>query len=233
MAEIDLVIFDCDGVLVDSEIIACRVDAEELRKIGVPLSDDDVIARFSGVSSKDMRSILEKDYNVALPSNFFDLTAEITADRIRKELQAIPGIAEALQNFPYAKCVASSSLPEKIELSLTKVGLFESFAPYIYSTAIVKHGKPAPDIFLHAAHLFAVPPEKCVVVEDSVAGIMAANAAGMRSIGFYGGGHCGADHPEKLKQTGATVLLGHMNGLLDALAGLKTASPSDARMETL
>lgn len=229
MTDIDLVIFDCDGVLVDSEVIACRVDAEELRKINVPLTDDDVISRFSGVSSKDMKSIIEAEFNTKLPDDFFEKSGKIATDRLKSELREIPGITSAVQSLPYAKCVASSSLPDKIEFCLTKVGLIDCFRPHIFSTSLVKRGKPAPDIFLHAAQVFRVPVERCVVIEDSVAGVSAARAAGMRAIGFHGGAHCDAAHPARLKQAGATVLLEHMNGLLPALEELKARGAQRTR----
>lgn len=229
VADIDLVIFDCDGVLVDSEIIACLVDAAELRKINVELSDDEAISKFSGVSDKDMRSIIEREFNTKLPEDFFEKTSKIAAERLKSELREIPGIKSAVQSLPYAKCVASSSLPAKIDLCLSKVGLIDWFKPHIFSTALVKHGKPAPDIFLYAAQAFGVSPERCVVIEDSVAGVTAARAAGMRSIGFHGGAHCNAQHPARLKQAGATVLLGHMNGLLFTLDEMKTGAAQSVR----
>ena len=183
-----LVIFDCDGVLVDSEPIACRVMARELTALGYPLSPDDCQERFTGVSMKTVMAMIEADWGQALPAGFEDHLRDKDFEAFRAELEPVPGVEEMLADLDIRRCVASSGTPEKIRFTLTVTGLIGAFEPHLFSARMVEHGKPAPDLFLHAAQRMATPPEACIVVEDSVAGIQAARAAGMRVLGFAGGG---------------------------------------------
>jgi HAD superfamily hydrolase (TIGR01509 family) len=213
-----LVIFDCDGVLVDSEPIACRVMARELTALGYPLSPDDCRERFTGVSMKTVMAMIEADWGQPLPAGFENHLRERDFEAFRAELQPVPGVADMLAHLDIPRCVASSGTPEKIRFTLTVTGLIGAFAPHLFSARMVAHGKPAPDLFLHAAERMATPPGSCVVVEDSVAGIEAARAAGMRVLGFAGAGHAGPGYAERLAAAGADTVFTRMPDLPTLLA---------------
>ncbi len=207
-----LLIFDCDGVLVDSEVLSCRIDAEFLTEIGIPYTTDEIAQQFLGVSLKTMIARIEAERDCKLPDDFSERLNSILFARFETDLKPIEGVREAILSLPYPRCVASSSVPERIALSLRVTGLSDLFDD-IFSSTQVPRGKPAPDLFLHAASSMNARPEDCVVIEDSVAGVQAALAAGMRVIGFAGGGHCGPDHTEKLRQAGAPVVIERMADL--------------------
>jgi HAD superfamily hydrolase (TIGR01509 family) len=184
---IELVIFDCDGVLVDTEPIACRVTAQVLTDLGWPLTEAEVVERFVGRS----RASIGGDMLAQLGERGF---AE--ADRriqrlywaaIDAELAPIDGIVDVLAELTLSRCVASSGSHDKMRKTLGRTGLYPYFEGRIFSATEVEHGKPAPDLFLHAARQLGVRPERCVVVEDSRPGVQAARAAGMRSFGYAGG----------------------------------------------
>ncbi|WP_313193608.1 HAD family hydrolase [Shinella zoogloeoides] len=185
----ELVIFDCDGVLVDSEPISITVLVEALAAAGVAMSEAEAHERFLGRSLKSMSEILHDEYGLAIDAAFLEAMRKVLYERFRSELQPIPGVAETVDALGVAHCVASSSQPERIRLSLSVTGLIGRFEPNIFSASMVVHGKPAPDLFLHASAEMGVDPARCVVVEDSPAGIMAAKAAGMRVVAFTGGSH--------------------------------------------
>ena len=210
-----LVIFDCDGVLVDSEALACQVDADLLTELGIPYTRDEIIRQFVGVSLKDMITRIERDRGCTLPADFGETLNRTLYARFESELQPIPGVREAILALPHRRCVASSSLPERIAFSLRLTGLDDLFE-HIFSASEVARGKPAPDLFLHAAARMEMPPAQCLVIEDSTAGVQAARAAGMNVIGFAGGGHCGSDHADKLKAAGASVIVERMSELAHA-----------------
>ncbi|MEJ0067528.1 MAG: HAD family hydrolase [Pseudomonadota bacterium] len=210
---IGLLIFDCDGVLIDSEPIACRVVAETLTDAGYPLETRDIL-EFVGKSSRDMYARLTARFGRKLPD---DLDARL-GTRLRQafaaELKPMAGAEALLQLLSGTRrCVASSSSPERIRHSLGCAGLLGHFDSHLYSASMVAHGKPAPDLFLHAASSMGVEPAQCVVVEDSMPGIEAAVAAGMVPIGFIGGGHCDGTHAARLAQAGAVHLAGAMTAL--------------------
>jgi haloacid dehalogenase superfamily, subfamily IA, variant 3 with third motif having DD or ED len=207
-----LLIFDCDGVLVDSEVLACRLDAEILTGLGFPYSTEEIITQFVGVSLKDMMARIEAAHGRSLPEDFGEHLNRTLFARFEEELQPVPGVRDAILSLPHPRCVASSSTPDRIALSLRVTGLADLFAR-VFSATEVRHGKPAPDLFLHAAAQMGAAPEDCLVIEDSAAGVRAACAAGMRVIGFTGGGHCGPDHAAKLRAAGAPVILERMADL--------------------
>ncbi|AWM87846.1 HAD family phosphatase [Microvirga sp. 17 mud 1-3] len=207
-----LLIFDCDGVLVDSEVLACRLDAEILTGLGFPYSTDEILTQFVGVSLKDMIARIEAEHGRSLPEDFGERLNQTLFARFEEELQPVPGVRDAILSLPYRRCVASSSTPDRIALSLRVTGLTDLFTQ-VFSATEVRHGKPAPDLFLHAASQMGASPETCLVIEDSAAGVRAACAAGMRVIGFTGGGHCGPEHAEKLRAAGAPFILERMEDL--------------------
>ncbi len=207
-----LLIFDCDGVLVDSEVLSCGICGEVLTGLGVPYTGQDIMRQFVGMSLKDMVARIEAERGCTLPDDFRDRVNSEVFRRFEAELQPVPGVREAIQALPFPRCVASSSAPERIALSLRVTGLADLF-DHIFSSTQVPRGKPAPDLFLHAAREMNARPEDCLVIEDSTAGVQAARAAGMRVIGFTGGLHCGPDHAEKLRNAGAPLILERMADL--------------------
>jgi len=199
----DLVIFDCDGVLIDSEVLASRIDAEELSSIGYSITLEEVALRFTGLSAATMRQRVEEEWGRPLPASFELTVQKRIKDSYRAELQAISGIDDLLKRLSLRRCVASSSAPDKLKLGLDITGLWHHFAPHVFSASMVSAGKPAPDLFLYAASQMETEPAHCVVVEDSIAGVRAGIAAGMTVIGFTGGGHCVPDHADQLLASGA------------------------------
>lgn len=213
----ELIIFDCDGVLVDSEMIASRVLAREMTALGYPLTPEQCRARFTGISMGKVMALIEEDWDRKLPENFEEHMREKDFEAFSKELTAVPGVAEMLDDLPLAKCVASSGAPEKIRNSLTVTGLIDHFDGHLFSAKQVTHGKPAPDLFLFAAERMNTPPERCLVVEDAAAGIQGALAAGMRVLGFSGAGHCGPGYEDRLHEAGAETVFDDMRRLGDYL----------------
>jgi HAD superfamily hydrolase (TIGR01509 family) len=199
----ELIIFDCDGVLVDSEMIGCRVEAEVFTAAGFPIEAEEIRRRFIGISFKDQIATLERERGWRVPEPLIQRVREAITAAHGRELTAIAGVADALTAIAQPVCVASSSLPERIRHSLGLVGLVDRFHPNLFSSAMVERGKPAPDLFLHAARAMGAEPKSCVVVEDSVYGVTAARAAGMRAFGFAGASHCRAGHGALLAEAGA------------------------------
>jgi HAD superfamily hydrolase (TIGR01509 family) len=218
-----LLIFDCDGVLVDSEVLSCRIDAEFLTEIGVPYTAEEIARQFLGVSLKTMISRIESERDCKLPDDFSEKLNRTLFARFETDLKPIEGVRDAILSLPFPRSVASSSIPERIALSLRVTGLADLF-DNIFSSTQVARGKPAPDLFLHAASRMNTLPEECLVIEDSIAGVQAARAAGMRVIGFVGGSHCGPGHAEKLRQVGAQVVIERMSDLPGAVQTIKKES---------
>lgn len=183
-----LVIFDCDGVLVDSEPISVSVLVDHLRNAGISLHESEAYSLFLGRSMRAIEALLERDFRLKLTRGQLDDIRTETFRRFRASLRPVSGVAETLPRLPRC-CVASSSGLDRIRLSLSLTGLLEMLEPHIYSASMVARGKPAPDLFLYAAREMGVRQEDCVVVEDSPAGIDAAKRAGMRVFAFIGASH--------------------------------------------
>jgi HAD superfamily hydrolase (TIGR01509 family) len=186
------VIFDCDGVLVDSERISVRIDARVLAELGWPLTEAEVIERFVGRSEAYMISEIEAAIGRRLPPDWEDPFRSLYRVAFEAELEPVDGVIAALDAIASPTCVASSSSHERLRHTLGLTGLLERFNGRIFSAEDVRHGKPAPDLFLHAAASLGADPARCAVVEDSRYGVEAARAAGMRAFG-YAGGLTGAD----------------------------------------
>ena len=217
-SNVDLVIFDCDGVLVDSEVISCRAHAETLTRHGYPITAEQVLERFLGVSDREARQTIEREMGRELPDDFEAQMKQAALQRYTGELGAIPNIGEAIDAIRLPKCVASSGTPEKIHHGLTCAGLYDQLAPHIFSATQVSRGKPAPDLFLFAAEQMKVQPARCLVIEDSVPGVTGGRAAGMTVLGFHGGSHCQPGHAEMLRAAGATATFDDMRTLPDLIA---------------
>jgi len=218
------VIFDCDGVLVDSEVLSLEIELACLAEIGLNYDRHAYVERFLGTGGNEYYGGLDADhrqqFGAPLPDTFKTRLHERYGTEMEARLQAIPGVHDVARGVTGPKAVASSSNIESLEKKLRKTALFDHFAPHIYSAQMVARAKPAPDLFLFAAQKIGVAPEDCVVVEDSKNGVLGARAAGMRVIGFVGGGHCAPHQADKLRAAGAVTVVDHMNQVLRAIAGI-------------
>lgn len=213
-------IFDCDGVRVDSEPLAAEELAATLRGLGLPIGTQRIYDEFLGRSVEVLIETALREHGTDLRPAMPGFAARLEA-AFRRRLGPIRGMAEALQALAGPRAVASSSGPERLALSLRLTGLGRFFGAHVYSAAMVARGKPAPDLFLHAARGIGVAPENCIVIEDSPAGIRAARAAGMRVIGFLGGSHAGqARLAERLAELRPDALIEHAADLPNTLARL-------------
>ncbi len=212
-----LLIFDCDGVLVDSELPVCTAVSEELTRLGYPITPEDVVLRFAGRPEWEMMIEIEREWGRAVPPDYFAAMKHRVDRLFATELEPIDGAREMLAAMQMPRCVASSSAPAKLQQGLQFVGLYDYFAPNIVSARLVARGKPAPDVFVFAAGWMHTPVRQCLVLEDSEPGVRAAVAAGMRVWGFTGGSHCGPDHAARLVAAGAERVLNHMRELPEAL----------------
>jgi len=220
----DAVIFDCDGVLVDSEIIALTVALECLAEIGLVYDKNAYAERFLGHTAADHARGLNADHQQRfgrpLPDGFTEsLTARMWA-AMMDNVHAIAGAYDLLRELALPKAVASGSHPARLERKLRTADLYDFFAPHVYSAQTVARGKPAPDIYLHVAAKIGVAPNRCVAVEDSVNGVTSARGAGMVVVGFTGGGHCTARHDERLRAAGAVEVAAGMDRLQTILRGM-------------
>lgn len=209
----DLVIFDCDGVLVDSEVISCRVHAEALTRHGYPITAEQVRQRFLGRSARDSNLEVERELGHPLP-DAYDTERRVSLQQaLAESVEAIPHVHEAIDAIDMRMCVASSGAHEKIFTTLSRAGLYARFAPHIFSASQVSRSKPAPDLFLFTADQMGVTPARCLVIEDSVSGVRAARAAGMDVIGFAGGSHCRPGDAENLLAAGAMAVIDDLRAL--------------------
>ena len=209
----DLLIFDCDGVLVDSEPIACEVVADVLADSGFPITREEFFTRFAGVSDREMYAQLEAQHARKIGKETRQRVNQEILDALSSRLEPIPGIRAAIDAIDVGKCVASGSDRRRVEASLARTGLLEYFSSCIFTSEQVPYGKPAPDLFLFAASQMNVDAGRCVVIEDSQAGVQAAVAAGMRVLGFIGGSHCRAGRDEVLRRHGAERVFHSMHEL--------------------
>jgi len=189
-----LVIFDCDGVLIDSEIISTSVLVEELARHGIAIEMAHVLEHFIGHPYAVVAGKIEAVAGAPLPASFEGAYRAKLARRFEAELRPMPGIVEVLDRLAVPYCAATSSSPERARQSLCAAGLAERFGERIYTVSMVARPKPAPDLFLLAADAMGAEPKHCIVVEDSDIGIMAAQAAGMQAWQFTGGSHYAASH---------------------------------------
>jgi HAD superfamily hydrolase (TIGR01509 family) len=215
----NLVIFDCDGVLVDSETIFAKVLGECLTEIDCPVSVDEALLLGFGKNRNTLMAAVESRFGRMLPDGFFETMRARTALALERELKPMPGVTELLTTLPAARCVASNGHLPRVRERLALTGLLRHFDPHVFSASQVAAGKPAPDLFLLAAHRLQVAPGACSVVEDSVVGVAAAVAAGMPVVGFCGGSHCPKDHAEALLAAGCSLVFADMARLADHLCG--------------
>ena len=219
----DLVIFDCDGVLVDSEVISCRTHADVLSRHGYPITQEQIFDRFLGRSTRQANSEVEAELGRALPDDFHVQLQDELFRSFEADLDAVPHIHSALDAITQAVFVASSGSHQRMRVTLGRARLYDRFAPNIFSASQVINGKPAPDLFLFAASQMNVPPERCLVIEDSVPGVTGGRAAGMNVLGFHGGSHCRPGYGDSLRAAGATATFDDMRRLRDLIANIGTA----------
>ena len=199
MSRFDLVIWDCDGVLIDSERLAVRTESQILTELGWPLSEADVVERFVGRSSRYMQTVIEEKLGRRV--DWKDQFERRVQEVCERELEPVEGVIDALDAIDIASCVASSSSHAMLKFKLGLTGLAERFVGRIYSADDVAHGKPDPAVFLFAASAMGVAPERCAVIEDSASGVEAGVAAGMNVFAFTGG----VTSAEKLQREGITL----------------------------
>jgi HAD superfamily hydrolase (TIGR01509 family) len=218
-----LTIFDCDGVLIDSEIISAEVNAEHFREIGFEISAAEINERFVGMTGPQIMAVIEEEIGRAVPEDF-ETRVEAEIDRRLARVKPIAGVHDLLDLLDGPRCICSNSSSARLRLSLEATQLWDRFRPYVFSAADVRQGrgKPHPDVFLHAAETFAVDPATVVVIEDSATGVTAASAAGMRVIGFVGGAHTWQGHAERLMDAGAETVVRRLKevpAVVEALRG--------------
>ena len=184
---LELVIFDCDGVLIDSERLGIKVDVQLLHELGWPLSESEVIERFVGRSNREIQLAIELHLGRELPATWESQVEPRYREVFDTELAPVPGVVDALDRITLETCVASSGTHEHLRYTLGVTGLYGRFEGRIFSAEDVRNGKPAPDLFLHAAREMGVDPPRCLVVEDSRSGVQAARASGMRVLAYAGG----------------------------------------------
>lgn len=208
-----MIIFDCNGVLVDSEPLATAIVSQEFMRAGFALTPDVVARYFTGRRQSDMFAEVEIAAARKLPPDFAATVANATLRRFRTELRATPHVGHALSWLRGPKCVASSATLDRMRVSLESTDLIRYFEPNLFSAADVPNGKPSPDLFLLAAARMRVNPADCLVVEDSAVGVAAGVAAGMTVIGFVGGSHAGSKLATSLGTAGARAVISDMRAL--------------------
>ena len=209
----DLVIFDCDGVLVDSELIFARVLAESLIALDFPTTIDEAIKLGFGKNRVTLSAAVSARFGQALPDTFFEAFAARSASAFEHELSPMVGVEDLLAALPMPRCVASNGRLDRVRQRLALTGLLAFFDPHVFSASQVAFGKPAPDLFLFAAQRLGARPADCTVVEDSIPGVEAAIAARMAVVGFCGGGHCPQDHADRLIAAGCSRVFAKMPDL--------------------
>lgn len=222
MSGFDLIIFDCDGVLVDSEIIAAQVESRLLTEAGYPISVEEMGERFAGMTWKNILLQVESEASIPLSASLLDKSEKLLDMRLERDVKIIEGVKFALSRLTTPRCICSNSSSHRLDMMLTKVGLKPYFAPHIYSAKDLgaDRVKPKPDIFLHGAAQFGVSADRVVVIEDSVHGIHGAKAAGMRVIGFTGASHTYPSHADRLTDAGAETVISRMQDLPAVIAAM-------------
>ncbi len=220
----DAVIFDCDGVLIDSETIAHEVEMRAVRGLGLDFDAEICRRKFQGLAVKSWRKFLDEDHRAQLgrplPDLFIENLCNEISGRILSDIRPIDGAVGAVRAFARAKGVASSSPRHELIGKIAGLGLADDFGDHVYSGDDVEHGKPAPDLFLLAASQLGIEPGRCLVIEDSGHGVAAGMAAGMTVWGFVGGPHCSPDQGRHLEQKGARRIFSRMDEIAHALRNI-------------
>jgi HAD superfamily hydrolase (TIGR01509 family) len=223
MSDIDLVIFDCDGVLVDSEVICARVEAELITAAGHAIEADEIMRLYAGLTFKDMLLRIERETGHVFSAALIDEAEPLIDARLAAEVTAIEGVHEAVESVTKPRCICSNSTSHRLQSMLSRTGILPLFEGRIFSgrDPAIARPKPAPDIFVHAARVMKAEPRHCMVIEDSVHGIAGARAAGMRVVGFTGASHSYPGHADLLMEAGAETVIrrwADLPGVVSALA---------------
>ncbi|MEL6947476.1 MAG: HAD family hydrolase [Pseudomonadota bacterium] len=215
MADCELVIFDCDGTLMDSEVIAAEVETDMLREYGATLTTQEFIERFAGTSSFHVKAVMEEELGRHFPDDHKTKVDQAMLERLWREVKAVDGAHGVLDAFDQPRCVCSNAAMEKLKVELSRAELWDRFRPYVFSAKDLDgvEQKPAPDLFLYAAKEFGAQPQACLVVEDSVPGVQGAVAAGMRVVGFTGASHTYPGHADALTDAGAETVIRKLSDL--------------------
>ena len=215
MPACELVIFDCDGTVMDSELMMAEVEVEALAEFGMEMTATEFNTRFAGTSSEKVKEVVEEELGRALPDDHISKVKQKMNDRLWREVKAVPGIMEVLDGFDQPRCICSNAGMDKLKIELSRGELWDRFRPYVFSARDLVNvaPKPRPDIFLHAAKEFNVEPSACIVIEDSITGVTGAKAAGMRVIGFTGASHTYPGHSDDLTNAGAETVIKRLNDI--------------------
>ncbi len=221
---VDLIIFDCDGVLVDSEAIYVAAELEFLASAGLCLDRASYMKDFMGLSlgvwEERLNALMMERTSGRLPSTFFEDLSTFSMAALEEKLTALPGAHREIEALDHPCCVASNAGLSRLIWKLERTGLIDLFSPHIFSAEMVERGKPWPDLFLHAAASVGIDPSGCVVIEDSVNGVRAGKAAGMRVIGFTAGSHCDEGHSVLLEAHGADQVITSYETLRQTITSL-------------
>lgn len=218
MTGTELIIFDFDGVLVDSETMGCQIWSDVFARHGMTVSAQDIMEKYTGKTGTLICSLIEKEYGYHIPDGFLDEVNETTEEIMAKELKTVPGVLETMPNLSVPVCIASGSRPKRLNMCLDVTGLRRFFPDKtVFSSHFVKNGKPAPDLFFFAADKMGVSAKKCLVIEDSSSGIIGAKAAGMKVFGFIGASHCTPERGCRLLESGADLLFDDFTKLPELL----------------
>lgn len=222
MSTPDLVIFDCDGVLVDSEIIAARIEAELLTSAGFPISTEEMSETYAGLTFRDILLKVEEKAAIPLSASLIGQAEALVDQKLASDVRAIEGVHQAVASVTGKKCICSNSRSERIDMMLRKTGLAPLFGGNVFSALATpsQKPKPAPDVFLHAAAAMQAAPSRTFVIEDSTHGIHGAKRAGMRVIGFTGGAHSYPGHADVLTDAGAETVIRRWSDLKGVIAAL-------------
>lgn len=217
----DLIIFDLDGVLVDSEIITARAEAQILSEAGMTLSTEEIADRFAGAPFREILLTIERETGKPVQASMIERAEEYVNERLRREATAMQGVHAVVAAMP-RRCVCTNASRKRLAILLEKTGLAPLFADHVFSAEETESGKskPAPDVYLHAARRMNADPARTFVVEDTARGVKAAIAAGMRVIGFTGGSHSFAGHADALTEAGAETVINRWSAFLPVLLAL-------------
>ncbi len=219
MSQPDLVIFDCDGVLIDSEIIAARVESELITEAGFEISAEELAELYAGLTFQDIMLRIEEVSQVPFSAALIDRCQKLVTERLQ-HVPMIEGAAQAVMSVTAPRCICSNSSAEQLDLTLGVTGLKPLFGDKVYSAKAVGKPKPAPDVYLYAAKQFGADPRNTFVIEDSVHGVHGAKAAGTRVIGFTGASHTYPGHADALTEAGAETVISRWRDFPAVLAAL-------------
>ncbi|KTQ97651.1 HAD family hydrolase [Aureimonas ureilytica] len=225
---LSLILFDCDGVLVDSEIISAKVDASLLKELGYEISANEIAERFAGLTQDRILELLTAEAGIRFPEDYAERQRVELDRRLAAEITPIAGVHEMLDRLDLPRAICSNSSSERLKIVLEPTKLWDRFRPYVYASREVgtKRPKPAPDVYLYGCRQFETEPRETIVLEDSVHGVAAAVAAGCRVVGFTGGQHSYDGHGHALAEAGAETVIRRLSefpGVVEAFSNWEAA----------